>query len=515
MTGHPGDDMTTGRSAWLYRAPILASAALICIINLYNIYNLVSANSPRNPWEATEVLEGWRSLEGMPVYELSAHGHSTHMYGALVPWVQGEIFRWVGPNNVSGRVLTLISALVTVTLLAVTMRGDRSAWYFAVAWALILGVNHRSLEYFAENRPDMTALMFAALAMLLIGYGLENRRALPVMVGSACLVIGFFFKQTAAPFAAVPLAASLLRWEKPTRSRIFWTLFPLGVMGGVILGLKFTSPEVYFYMIQVPGAYSLNWPKAARIPWELLLDSPLVLVLLGEWIVINGGSFRKDPRLLWVVAALAVTIPFAAMTSAKAGASANSILPAILPLMAFCALRLPCLLRYLERSTPGASLRLVQGTFVALLMLMTVFPHLSREHGLFTRKPRRDQEYWKAVSLVKGLPGKVICPEDPTIPAYAKHYAGRNVFAEYDAHVVNHDWPITPPESVLSEIRSADFVVDVRDYFQDIVDDRFLRDLGFESVGGFSIEPACYRIWRRKSVEAAWGTGSRLDLGRD
>ena len=106
-----------------------------------------------------------------------------------------------------------------------------------IVGAVILGVNHRSLEYFAENRPDMTALMFAALAMLLIGYGLEDRRALPVIVGSACLVIGFFFKQTAAPFAAVPLAASLLRWEKPTRSRTFWTLFPLGVMGGVILGL--------------------------------------------------------------------------------------------------------------------------------------------------------------------------------------------------------------------------------------------------------------------------------------
>ena len=71
--------------------------------------------------EATEVLEAWRSLHGMPVYELSSDGHSAHFYGALVPWVQGEIFRWVGPNNVSGRVLTLVSALVTVTLLSVSL----------------------------------------------------------------------------------------------------------------------------------------------------------------------------------------------------------------------------------------------------------------------------------------------------------------------------------------------------------------------------------------------------------
>ena len=105
----------------------------------------------------------------MPVYEPPDGGHSTHVYGALVPWIQGEIFRWTAPNNVSGRVLTLVSALAAVTLLAVTMRGDPSRWYFAIAWAAILGVNHRSGQYFAENRPDMTAILFATAGVLLLG----------------------------------------------------------------------------------------------------------------------------------------------------------------------------------------------------------------------------------------------------------------------------------------------------------------------------------------------------------
>src|SRR5436853_623055 len=82
----------------------------------------------------------------------------------------------------------LVSALVAVTLLAVTLRGERSAWSLVVAWAAILGVNHRSGEYFAENRPDMTALMFAAAGVLLMGYGQERRRGRWVALGSACLV---------------------------------------------------------------------------------------------------------------------------------------------------------------------------------------------------------------------------------------------------------------------------------------------------------------------------------------
>ena len=162
------------RTVWLCRAPLFVAAALICLISAFNLVRLVSAPAPRDPWEATEVVEAWRSLRGMPVYEISPDGHSTHMYGALVPWLQGKIFRWFGPNNSSGRVLSLVSALAAVSLLAVTMRGERSTWYLLIAWAAMLGVNHRSGQYFAENRPDVPSMLFAAAGVLLMGVGMER-----------------------------------------------------------------------------------------------------------------------------------------------------------------------------------------------------------------------------------------------------------------------------------------------------------------------------------------------------
>ena len=149
------------RRPWLDRLPLLVAAAIICLITGWNLVRLVSAAAPRNPWEAAEVVEAYRSLSGLPVYESAPEGHATLMYGAFVPPVQAELFRLLGPNNVSGRALSLASALLTVTLIAIMMRWGPSAWYLVISWALLLGVNHRSGQYFAENRPDMPAILCA------------------------------------------------------------------------------------------------------------------------------------------------------------------------------------------------------------------------------------------------------------------------------------------------------------------------------------------------------------------
>jgi hypothetical protein len=502
-TGDFPPQAAPGHSPWLYRTPILGAALLICLVNGYNLQRLVRAEAPRNPWEAAEVVEAWRSLQGMPVYERTPEGHATHMYGALVPWVQGEIFRWVGPSNVSGRVLSLVSALLTVTLLAVTLRGDRSVWLFAVAWALLLGVNHRTLDYFAENRPDMPALLLATVAVFLMARGQTRGRWGLVVLGTAFLVLAFFFKQTMLVLAGVPAVALVWRGGKPARAEVARALLPLGLMGGVLLVLKIVCPTVYFYMIEVPGSYALSWPRAPRVAWELLLDSPLVLVLLGEWIIYEKGSARDDPRLLWLAAVLTLTLPSSALTAAKFGGMANCTLPAILPLMAFAGLRLPRLLRPVETAPAGARPRLALGAFLAVLMLMTAFPHISRQQGLILPRPPYDRAYAQAIAAAKALPGTVICPEDPTIPLYGKQHAGRNIFVEYDAHPVDNDWPTMPPEPVVDEIQRADYVIDVQKYFQDIVKDKLLVNLGYEPVDTAGLDPACYRVWRRKTTATA------------
>ena len=436
-------DVTVGprstRSRWLCVAPLLVAAAAIAAITSWNLVRLVAVDAPSSPWEAAQVVEAWRSFRGLPVYELFPGGHATHMYGALAPWAQGEIFRWVGANNTSGRFLTLFSALATVTLLAAAVRTRGIAWSMPVGCAALLGVNHRSHQYFVENRPDMTALLLATLAIFALGCGQERRRWWLVALGSACLIAGFFFKQTVIVFAVVPLVALVLRGRWPARAEVLLALVPVAACGAAIIGLKALNPVVYHYMIEVPRAYAIDWASAAKRIWQLLIESPLFLVLIGDWIVRDGASLRRDARLVWVLAVLTVAVPTSAIAYAKFGGAPNSLLPALLAIMAFCTLRLP---EILERSRDGASpvaARCLLGAFLGLLLLMTTFPH----SGAIAGKPPWNSAYRRAVALVAGLPGTVVCPEDPTIPLQARQHPGRSLVSELDAHPV--DGGLAPP----------------------------------------------------------------------
>jgi hypothetical protein len=478
---------------------LLIAAALIGLITATNLVRLVCAQAPRNPWESIEIVEAWRSVRGLPVYELGPQGHATHMYGAVVPWLQGEVFRWFGPNNVSGRMLSLSSALATVTVLTLGLRGDRSAGYLAIAWAAVLGMNHRSGQYFAENRPDMTALLFATAALMLLAIGQERRRGLLVVLGSACLVVGFFFKQMVTIFSVVPLVVLILRWQRPKQSEILLALFPLAAAGGAIVLLRYLGPTVYHYMVEVPGAYSINWPRAVKFLWELLLDSPLFLLLFAEWLFAERGSLRTDPKILWLMAVLVVTIPFCSVAHAKIGGWPNSLLPALLTMMAFCILRLPRLLKHLDDTATPLRSRLFFGGFLAVLLLMTTFPHLTYAKALFVPSAPWDPEYWKAVAVARQLPGTVVCPEDPTIPLHAKKYAGQNFFSEKDAHPERGGWPEAIPPRVVAECRRADYVIDVTNYWGENIDAKVLANFGFEPAQCVALDPACYRVWRRKS----------------
>jgi hypothetical protein len=494
---------TSTPTAWTCRAPLLIAATLVFLVTAFNLVRLINAAAPRNPWEAAQVVEAWRSLRGMPVYELAPDGHSTQVYGALVPWVQGEIFRWVGPNNVSGRFLTLASALAVVALIVATMSGERSIWYVLVAAAVIIGANNRTNQYFAENRPDMTAMMFATAGILLIGLGQERRRGILVGLGTACLVVGFFFKQTVFIFAAVPLVALVVRRRWPARSELFYAMLPLSVSCGMILALKIFSPTVYHYMITVNRVIGLDLLRSARCIWDLLIDSPLFLVLLADCIVFDPRSLERDPRVRWLFAVMAITIPFSAIAAGKIGGASNSLLPALLPMTAFCVLRLPRLLGSLQTFNSPLPIRLAQGAVIALLILMSTFPHMTRSTGLIQAVNPWDREYKEAIRLVESLPGTVICPEDPTIPVYAKNYAGQNIFSEYDAHLVNGDWPKVPPAMFVAKCRAADYVVDIKEYCQDLLTDDLLQSLGFEPAPEMAADLLCYRIWRRKPLVPA------------
>jgi hypothetical protein len=499
LMDHQREERTSVYSLWLARAPLVAAAAVITLITGFNLHRLLKAESPKHPWDSIQIVEAWRSLEGMPVYELSPPGHATHMYGALYPWLQGKLLGSFGLNNSSGRAVSIVSALVLVILLVAGMGSGEKLWYLVISWAIILGVNHRSEQYFADSRPDMTALLALAAALGVLGYGCERRRGWAVVLGTALLVGGFWFKQLVAVFSIVPLVVLLARRRWPSRQEVIFACIPPTAMAGAIIGLKLASPVVYHYMIEIPGGYALNLPRAAKFLWEVLLDSPLFLVVFGEWLVSDQRSRTRDPRIRWVLAALAVALPFSVVARAKVGGWANSLLPALLAMAAFAALRLPRILARVDDASTSVRARLAYSAFLACVLLMTTFPHVTYENNVLVAAYPRDREYWQAVQITRGLNGKVVCPEDPTIPLHAKRYAGQNLYAERDARPSGGNWPAGIPESVLAEIAAADYVIDVTDYPEHLDEER-LEELGFELDTSLARQFEHYKIWRRGPV---------------
>ena len=255
---------------------------------------------------------------------------------------------------------------------------------------------------------------------------------------------------------------------------LFIAICPCTLICLVVIGIKRRSPVVYHYMIEVPGGYKVNWPRAVKFAWELLLDSPLFLFLVGEWIVVDKGSIRNDARIAWLLALLAVGIPFGAVAHAKVGGWSNNLLPAFLGMTAFSGCPGTLSRRFDNHEASNRS-RMALGSFLAILVMMTTFPHLTYDHNLLYPSLRRIKDTgppWR--SRAGTLPGLVVCPEDPTIPLYGKGFAGRNLFTEKDALPTNGLWPTFTPQPVLDELRSADYVIDVTNYERKDVEDGLL-----------------------------------------
>jgi hypothetical protein len=98
-------------------------------------------------------------------------------------------------------------------------------------------------------------------------------------------------------------------------------------------------------------------------------------------------------------------------------------------------------------------------------------------------------EYQQVIHDVHELaPASVVAPEDPTIPLFASSTITRNLYLEEDAT----GWK-NFPDSVAAEIRRADYVVDVKGWWQDLLRPERLREYGFIPLKDYPH----YTIWKR------------------
>lgn len=468
-------------------------------MNLGGIAFQLWSPAPKSPWDAGLTILAARRLRGLSIYPDAVSDQASAMYGPVVPILTSWIFHVFGISNRAGKLLSLGASLSVVGLvLAATARRELRSCTIAVA--LLFACSHNTRFYFVEARPDMVATLFALIALCLFADWEQSRRVTGLIVSLACFVLAFLAKQPLAAAALVPLCEVAFRGRAGSRRRA--TAFaiaalPLAAVLLAIVCLREGSPRTFFYMIVLPAQYHLSPGKALRIACSVLLASaPLFLVVLG----VAPRPLWADARVRWWSAGVGVFFVAGVVTMAKEGGTWNSLLPFLIASAGFSTLQLRRALALLDSPTLSTGLQVGVSVVFAATLAMFAFMHpadlrwdIVGVHG--------DRRYDYVVAVARALPGRVRCPEDPTIPLLARGEITRSAYFEMDfAH-----WPRRLPAVVEDDIEGARYVIQVRGGMPLVKEDR-LRRLGFVPVDVEGLpQRGAYRLWTRTGDSSRFG----------
>lgn len=461
-------------------APICFTVFFIIIANSFFIGFRVFLPYPISLWEAGLVTDAWRMLQGDPIYVYGTGvDHATIMYGPLTTLILAFIYYFSGPILAVGRLVSAVSGIGTVLLLAtIFCRGERLA--FAVGVSLLLAANSRTAYYFTETRPDMAAAFVSILSLILFYYGLKSakatQRTLLIVAASGVLMSAVMIKQTALAFVFAPMIAVVLQGKTcEFAHNIVSATVPI-VAGLVTFGaVWYLNHGLWHYMVEVPAQFHVSIPIIFRIAIEFVMSIPLFALALIHWLYTDARNEWRSPQIRWLIAAAACAIPTCLAAYAKDGGALNSLIMSLLCIGGFCTWRSPRLIEHLRDANRPVFLRVVTGMLVSVFL----FAHSYPVTGFLSSRSLKDGngvvDRSKVIEETRSLPGKVVCPDDPTIPLMAKGYAGRTAVFEAD----EVGWNPSRRQAIDKEIQSADYVIAMRNILMPHGQFTFRTDVGW------------------------------------
>jgi hypothetical protein len=477
--------------------PLVVACVLVAGLAVHDVGRQLLRPHPIHAWEAALLADGWRSAQGLPVYEEAERGHATLMYGPLAPAALGAVFRSTGPSFLPARLAALASQAAVVALLVWLFRppGVRLAAVLAVTMCLGFG---RVLCDFVEPRPDGASILFGLLALLCFARALDRERWGWHVTGLAALLLAVALKQPAAMVVAVPPVALLLAGERHWSGvRLAMVVLPFAAVAALLAAWWAFAPLVFHYAVAVPARFAIDGAQAARMATWLLLGVPLVWLGLALRLRAPDPAAR-DATAAWLVAAVLVTLPASVAVAAKAGGTENSLEPGFLALIAlFLHASVP-----LERTlAPTGSARTDArwDAFLAVLLLIAVLNGRLGQGG-GAEATLGDPGFRRIVERVRSLDGPVASPQDPTVTLFARGTVGRSLVVEYDAA----GWPSKIPEWFFDDLDDARWAVTVgaRDDWRNWplppgTKESLLAERGFEPEPTPELDGSVYRLWKR------------------
>jgi len=475
----------------------------------------LSHDYPANKWESGLMVDAYRVLHGLALYTLPDGGHSPGMYGPLQSYWLALAGCVQGPTLLTGRLVSLLSASALVVL--VCSMGAKSSIWLRLFWAAVLVGYQFSTRLFAvDPRPDSMAwflgflflALWAPVQWVLPERPLCPRRMARLGLALVLLLAAVFTKQTAALAAAIPLVAGVLasipllalRGESRRAGLrvLLLAAVPLLVIAAALTVLSLVSPLVYQAMVTVPSSYgfkaSLIVPRAARL---FAMISPGIAAAL---LAFRDGRALVSHPFQWSLVATAVfTVPCIA-ASMKLGGDLNSLVPVMIASVATGVCAGTSVLGPLRSGRAPLGARLCLSFLVSSLVLCAVV----EDFAMFNWRTGVHMAFGDAtrptvIRDVAGLPGTVVCPDDPALALEAKGYIGRCMMYEGDAHL----WKCPLPEYVYDDLLEADWVVTVGALWSaGGMRARTMEQRRFAEVEDWPLRNKNYRLWKRTAKPA-------------
>lgn len=306
-----------------------------------------------------------RLRTGQPLYAEPSVDFVSFLYTPLYPAVLGALSKVFGLSYQLGRAVSILAFAGALAFLAAAVRGVarqfESDEIKAVATtAGLLGAAAVCVAFpFCGAFYDLVRC--DSLWLLLVSAGLYScspgRSTKAVVLGALLLTLGFFTKQTAAPFM-VAAAVSVALSYGIRRGVLFAAVAFGSTATALLIGQYLTHGWLWIYVYRLHQSHELLlariWPETPRI----LLEYGFVLLLpVAACLAMVVIRRRLSLRLFHWACMAATGVATAAVGSATEGAYDNAYIPAVYfgaLLSAACVVELPALAADLGVSTSGA-----------------------------------------------------------------------------------------------------------------------------------------------------------------
>lgn len=302
---------------------------------------------------------------GQPLYAEPSVDFVSFLYTPLYPAVLCLLGKVLGLSYALGRAVSVLSFAGALVFLVAAVRGIalqfESKELPAVATtAGLLGAAAVCLAFpFCGAFYDLVRC--DSLWLCLVSAGLYScspgRPTTRIVLGAVLLVLGFFTKQTAAPFM-VAAAVSVTLTSGIRRGLVFSAVVTGATTTAILVGQHLTDGWLWIYIYRLHQSHHTQleriWPETPRI----LFDYGFTLLLPMAACLLFVAFRRRLSRRLFHWATMAATgIATTAVSSATQGAYDNAYIPAVYfgaLLSAACVAELPALAARLEASSEGA-----------------------------------------------------------------------------------------------------------------------------------------------------------------